>query len=588
MMGHRLNLIMAKTQVTLTVAMNNRTAKAQGQRQPPNRGVISMHLGGWQQLLIAVMVIAIVSTVAPNRVFADADQRASEFLSELQAGDYAKAETHFNGTMQAQLPPAKLGLIWEQLTSAYGRLTSYAITARTEVNGAPLRIVSLDFENGASVVTAQIAFDSLGQIAGLYFVPTKASSADSQLADQRANELVAALQAGNFQHAEAAFNTVMKKALPPGQLESIWRGHAGSFGALKSWQIAERKTVADQQVRIVNLTFEKAANAFALQIAISPTGEVSGFYFVNAVSLALPSPAVAYIKPALFRSERIMIGSGALALPGTLTVPVGPGPFPAALLVQGSGPNDRDETVGAEKPFRDLAQGLSSQGIAALRYDKRTCAHPTSIDLLHLTVDTEVIDDAISAIGLLRYRPEIDHRRIFIIGHSLGAELAPEIAARAGGIAGVIMLAPPDRPLPRIIVDEDKYLGASPSKLRSDTKAAHLLLTKSLPPTSMAFGAPASYFYDLDARDSISIARSLRMPILILRGARDYQVTSGDIAAWRKGLSGVANVRFETLPNLNHLFIAGTGKPSPSEYLVPGHVAPAPITIIASFIRERE
>ena len=534
-----------------------------------------------------MMVIAIVSTVASNRVLADADQRASEFLSALQAGDYAKAETYFTGTMQARLPPAELRQVWEQLTSDYGRLNSFAVTARTEVNGEPLCIVSLNFESGASALTARIAFDPLGKIAGLYFVPAKSFLADSQIADQRANGLVAALQTGDFQRVETAFDEVMKKALPQQQLESIWRGRTGSLGSLESWRIAQRETMANQQVRIVNLTFAKAANAFALRIAIGPTGEVSGLYFVDAVSSALPSPLVPYIKPARFRSESVIIGSGALALPGTLTVPMGQGPFPAALLVSGSGPNDRDETVGAEKPFRDLAEGLGSQEIVTLRYDKRTFAHPTSIDLLHLTVDTEVIDDAILAIGLLRHRPEIDDRRIIIIGHSLGAELAPEIAKRAGGIAGLVMLAPPDRPLPRIILDQDKYLRASPSKLSSDTKEAHLLLSKSLPPTAMAFGAPASYFYDLDKRDPIGGARGLRMPILILRGARDYQVTSDDIAGWRRGLGGAANVRFETLPTLNHLLIAGTGKPSPNEYFVPGHVAPVVISIIASFIGGR-
>ena len=432
------------------------TFRGVGGNQAKDEGMrlISIGSAAWRQLVIAMMVIAIVSTVASNRVLADADQRASEFLSALQAGDYAKAETYFTGTMQARLPPAELRQVWEQLTSDYGRLNSFAVTARTEVNGEPLCIVSLNFESGASALTARIAFDPLGKIAGLYFVPAKSFLADSQIADQRANGLVAALQTGDFQRVETAFDEVMKKALPQQQLESIWRGRTGSLGSLESWRIAQRETMANQQVRIVNLTFAKAANAFALRIAIGPTGEVSGLYFVDAVSSALPSPLVPYIKPARFRSESVIIGSGALALPGTLTVPMGQGPFPAALLVSGSGPNDRDETVGAEKPFRDLAEGLGSQEIATLRYDKRTFAHPTSIDLLHLTVDTEVIDDAILAIGLLRHRPEIDDRRIIIIGHSLGAELAPEIAKRAGGIAGLVMLAPPDRPLPRIIVDQ--------------------------------------------------------------------------------------------------------------------------------------
>ena len=111
------------------------------------------------------------------------------FLSALQAGDHAKGD-YFSGTMQARLPSAKLGQVWEQLTSAYGQLNSFAVTARSEVNGELLRIVSLNFESGAGGITARIALDPLDKIAGLYFVPAKSSMVDSQIADQRANDLV--------------------------------------------------------------------------------------------------------------------------------------------------------------------------------------------------------------------------------------------------------------------------------------------------------------------------------------------------------------------------------------------------------------
>ena len=105
-----------------------------------------------------------------------------------------------------------------------------------------------------------------------------------------------------------------------------------------------------------------------------------------------------------------------------------------------------------------------------------------------------------------------------------------------------------------------------------------------MPPQQFFFGAPASYYYDLDARDEVAIARSLDLPILIIRGGRDYQVLDEDIRVWQNGLKGDAKVRVDTLPTLNHLFIAGTGKPGPAEYAAPGHVDVAVIGTIASFI----
>ena len=105
-----------------------------------------------------------------------------------------------------------------------------------------------------------------------------------------------------------------------------------------------------------------------------------------------------------------------------------------------------------------------------------------------------------------------------------------------------------------------------------------------MPPSQFFFGAPAAYYYDLDARDEVALARTLDVPILILHGGRDYQVTDEDIRNWQTGLKGDAKVRVETFPSLNHLFIAGTGKPGPAEYETPGHVDGAVIGAIASFI----
>ena len=107
-----------------------------------------------------------------------------------------------------------------------------------------------------------------------------------------------------------------------------------------------------------------------------------------------------------------------------------------------------------------------------------------------------------------------------------------------------------------------------------------------MPPAQFFFGAPASYYYDLDARDEVALARSLDVPILILHGGRDYQVIDEDIRNWQTGLKGDAKVQVETFPSLNHLFIAGAGKPGPAEYQTPGHVDGAVIGAIAHFIEQ--
>jgi pimeloyl-ACP methyl ester carboxylesterase len=163
--------------------------------------------------------------------------------------------------------------------------------------------------------------------------------------------------------------------------------------------------------------------------------------------------------------------------------------------------------------------------------------------------------------------------------------LAPEIAKKAWPVAGVVLLAPSGRKLPAIVVQQMRFLGqASPAEMVEIERQADLLSAHKMAPTEKFLRAPASYFYDLDARDEVAIARTLDVPMLILHGGRDYQVIDADIQHWQTGLKGVARVRFEDLPALNHLFIAGAGKPGPTEYETPGHVDASVVGAIAEFI----
>src|SRR5207247_5389612 len=157
-----------------------------------------------------------------------------------------------------------------------------------------------------------------------------------------------------------------------------------------------------------------------------------------------------------FHEHEVQIGHGTWVLPGTVSLPQGDGPFAAVLLVHGSGPQDRDETLPPNKPFRDLAWGLASQGIAVLRYEKRTKVYAASMrsEIDTLIVKEEVLDDALEAVALLRARPEIDAQPIFVLGHSLGGYLAPAIASADPQIRGLIILAGLERPFEDVILDQ--------------------------------------------------------------------------------------------------------------------------------------
>src|SRR6201999_1634611 len=128
--------------------------------------------------------------------------------------------------------------------------------------------------------------------------------------------------------------------------------------------------------------------------------------------------------------REVTVGDDQWKLGGTIVEPVGKGPFPAVVLVHGPGPDDRDETIYSNHIFRDLAEGLASQGIAVLRYDKRTKVYGEKMSELDFTIQDETVDDAVKAVALLRQQPEIDPARVFVLGHSLGGYASPRIAAR--------------------------------------------------------------------------------------------------------------------------------------------------------------
>src|SRR5262249_54224790 len=146
-------------------------------------------------------------------------------------------------------------------------------------------------------------------------------------------------------------------------------------------------------------------------------------------------------------------------LPGIVTLPKTPETHPAVVLVHGSGPNDMDESLGPNKMFKDLAYGLASHGVAVLRYEKRSHKYGAQSvdDMAKMTVKDEVIDDVRSAVALLATIPEIDPRRIFVAGHSMGALLAPRIASGSSDIAGIVMIASNARPLEDLVVEQVRY-----------------------------------------------------------------------------------------------------------------------------------
>jgi dienelactone hydrolase len=423
--------------------------------------------------------------------------------------------------------------------------------------------------------------------------PAGAQGSDPQAVAQA---VVDDVIAGNFEAATRDFDTTMQSALPASTLEANWNAIIGQVGAFQKQLATQTEKVSGYTVVVIALQFERAV--LDVQISVDSSGKVAGFYIKPGTGAAPPPyQPPAYVDLNAFKEQDIVLNKGSeWELPGTLTLPVGDGPFPAVVLVQGSGPSDRDETIGPNKPFRDLAWGLASRGIAVLRYDKRTFVYAQKMAALtSYTVNDETVDDAVAAVALFQQTATVDPGRVFVLGHSMGGYLAPRIASRVPQVAGIVILAGNTRPLEDLYLEQTIYLLSLDGSLSEADQQQIAAVEKVVDatkqakpgddPSTLLFNAPPAYWIDLNAYNPIAVAQKLTQPMLILQGERDYQVTMVDFQRWKNGLAGRDNVAFKSYEDLNHLFMSGEGPSSPTEYQTPGHVAGQVISDIADWIQ---
>ena len=409
----------------------------------------------------------------------------------------------------------------------------------------------------------------------------------------RSNDFFQLMEQQKFTEAQAYFDASVSSKITVADLQKIWETLNEKLGKFESANTVESKTKGEFFLVTVDGKFARASQGFLL--AYNKAGNMVGFFIQpKAAEAAYLNPA--YADTTLYSEKEIYVKAPGHSLVGVLTTPKNVKNFPIVVLVHGSGPSDMDETVGPNKTFKDLAAGFAAKGVACIRYVKRTMVYSGEFTGA-FTVKEETIDDAVAAVALAGTIPNIDKKKIFLMGHSLGGMLAPRIAALAPELSGIILAAAPARSMTDLMVEQNKYMFEQAKdttqalKKQFEGQLQELEKTRltslgKMKADSAILGLPASYWVDLNQYNQVEAAKKInRQRILVIQGGNDFQVSTHDYDLWNNALGKKSNVTLKLYPDLNHLLSSQVERGPVSQYNNPSSVSETLIIDLVSWIK---
>lgn len=405
-----------------------------------------------------------------------------------------------------------------------------------------------------------------------------------------ANQITNDLTLRQYDNVIPYFADNVMEALSKENLELNWLYVAGNIGKFQS--IEKTNYIVNGDVVNVQVTLNFDSRAVVVSYTFDINHKIAGIWFRN--ELLEPKAE----SNDILYEEIIQVGHNDNKMNGLLTIPKGAENPPVVVLVHGSGTHDLNESIGVNHPFYDIAHGLAEYGIATIRYDKRHAVYPEELPNLintnNFTLEDEVTNDVDSIIEQIQSIASVNSEQIYILGHSLGGMLAPKIATENSQVAGIISMAGTLRSIEDIILTQNEEAIANMTSLSDDDRADLLAsvqeqidLIKSFngDSTDIVMGYPASYWYSFQTLDNENLARNLDIPILVLQGSEDFQISIDiDFPLWIETLKNNPDAKFISYEGLNHLMMPSSGLRNIGDYEIEGNVSNEVIKDIADFI----
>lgn len=412
---------------------------------------------------------------------------------------------------------------------------------------------------------------------------------------RKSQEFIQKYYAKDFDNCYSQFDTTVQKLMSKAQLQEAYDATIQRFGAFKEIGATEMHSQGDYIITSTQVKHEK--NKFAIQITYGKNEKIQGFFFRPIQEASKASIYPYYADSTKFIEKNIKFGNEPFVLDGKLTIPKGNSKFPLLILVHGSGPNDMDENIGPNKPFRDIALGLASNGVAVFRYNKRTFQYNSAMAEIKdvITLDQEVLEDVQFAVNYSKTLGEINPNQIFVLGHSLGGLCIPQIAQENPSVAGFIIMAGANQPLEDKILEQFTYISklSNNQGITEETLANLKTQVEKVKkedfkdadtPDKLPLGLSPAYWRYLNRYKPLEIMLKIDKPFFVIQGERDYQVTVDEYENWKKALKNNNKSHFQLYPKLNHLFLEGDAKSTPEEYEKPSNIPKYVILDISNWI----
>lgn len=526
----------------------------------------------------------------------DIENIAINFTNDIVLGRYLEAYENYSYSEQMKSAVSldfyknDIGAIQD----TYGDFIEMKTPFSLQKDSYTIISIPIVFEN--KKINYNVVFNKEGEIAGFNFQEYKEGESpvitDNDISlEEISKSYVLDLMEGNYENAYSAYphDAAMTDAVNPEAYKNMIEELLDSNGTFVN--IGESYSFDVDVYIAVDVPIVMEKENINLEIYYDKQNKIAGIKFVpyqeKPVTKEMPEGII---------EQELTASINGYELGGTLTLPKEGDTFPCVVLVHGSGPNDRDETILSNKPFRDIAWELAQRGIAVYRYDKRTYTYPKEfIGGYALTIYDETIDDAVEIIKMLLNTDNINPDEIYVLGHSLGGYAMPRIAENTEEAAGYILMAGSIRAPHELIPLQYEYLLGLDGDISDedqatldaiDTETQKILNIDDYDETQAFMGMYKAYIQDLLSYDPIDIASSIKKPVLVLQGERDYQVTMIDYNMWYNAFIESDNWTFNLYPKLNHLMMPGEGVPSNADYSVSGSVDESVIKDIASFINK--